>query len=165
MSQYQDKVANVLEILSYITASHDPNGIDVYFTTNKVKYQPRNSAEAVDIFRKHDYKYSDMKGRLGDIIEKYQKKLGEKHLLRGKIYDKKHPSTGPRKYSLYVLTDGVWQVQCDLEPMIKSLIGKLHENSSVNYQIGIQFIQFGSDPREQGRLSFLDSKLKEKYGL
>ena len=69
------------------------------------------------------------------------------------------PAKGPRKLSLYVLTDGVWETRADLQQVIRTLVDNLIQHNHTNKQIGIQFIRFGNDDRGIKRLERLDSGL------
>ena len=161
MEQYRDKVRDVLELLTYITIMHDPNGIDLYFSNSSDKRRPKTNADVLKKFDKTPPPKSDFldfKVVFNNIIGEYQRQLGKKHLLRS--WFSSHPEIGPRKLSLYVLTDGVWQSECDLSITIKTLVAKLKEHGLVHDQVGIQFIRFGNDSREGGRLQFLDSGLE-----
>ena len=165
MFQYREEVSHVLEVLSYITSPSDPNGLDLWFTTMAKRQKPKTNAEMLSIFRKvMPEDYSDMKLRFGNIISDYYKSFGKTHRLRS-LVDRSQPLKGPRKLSLYVLTDGVWQGKTDLKPIITDLVGEIQKHELVHNQVGIQFIRFGNDTREQGRLEELDQNFKEEVGL
>lgn len=95
----------------------------------------------------------DMRSRFGLIIEKYQSKFGKRKL--GSFFRE----SDPRKLSLYVLTDAVWQPKIDLTTTVRTLVRSLEDHKLTNKQIGIQFIQFGNNPDSTQRLKKLDSGL------
>ncbi|KAG8532869.1 uncharacterized protein KY384_002747 [Bacidia gigantensis] len=159
MAQYRDKVRRVLELLSYIAAWFDPNRIEVYYSTSLEKSRPRTNAEVLAVFDQKAFSgVPDFKSRFSDIILDYQRKLPEKHRFKA-FWDPSRPKQGPRKLSFIILTDGVWRPKCDLTASIRALISKLEKHEFTNSQIGIQFVRFGDDEREQGRLQMLDSGL------
>jgi hypothetical protein len=100
---------------------------------------------------------SDMKLRLGDILQDYQLRL------RSQATRKSYLSLGPkrvRRLNVYVFTDGVWQPECDTEEIIRFLVRTLVELQLVGEQVGIQFIRFGDDAEGIKRLDHLDSGLR-----
>lgn len=165
MLQYRDKVRNLLEALSYITAEADPNGVDLWFTTKTSKQKPKTTADMLRAFsRVSPENYSDMKHRFSHIIEEYYKGFGKSHRLKSLI-DVTQPEKGRRKLSLYVLTDGVWQDPCDLKPIIRLLVKKMKQHDLSEDHVVIQFIRFGNDEREKGRLHELDTELAQEDGM
>lgn len=101
----------------------------------------------------------DMRERFAAIIEQYQARFGKRNILSKLLHPDSTPTKGPRRLSLYILTDGVWQPGCTLVTEIKTLVSLLQEHKLSNKHIGIQFIRFGNDPRGTRRLQKLDSGL------
>ncbi|OAG07882.1 uncharacterized protein CC84DRAFT_1173477 [Paraphaeosphaeria sporulosa] len=66
--------------------------------------------------------------------------------------------------NIYILTDGIWEEGDEWLPAIVDSINKLIESGMRKGQLGIQFIQFGSDPVGTERLRMLDEDLDE-YGV
>jgi hypothetical protein len=60
---------------------------------------------------------------------------------------------------LYILTDGIWEPNCDAAGPIKNLVNKLNKLDKGRVQVGIQFISFGNNPEALDRLDILDSGL------
>ncbi|KAL9043640.1 MAG: hypothetical protein Q9214_003179 [Letrouitia sp. 1 TL-2023] len=167
MRDYRGEVRDVLEFLSYVTSDYDPNGLDVYFLNshNALKARKcRNSDEAVKAFDSvTSFGHADMGQRFSVIIEDYQAQFDETHRVR-RLFNKSQPSKGPRKLSLYVLTDGAFLEQCDLESTISGLVGHMRERKYPESQVGIQFIRFGEHKEGGVRLQQLDDDLKAKIG-
>ncbi|KAL9129565.1 MAG: hypothetical protein Q9217_002021 [Psora testacea] len=157
MAKYRSHVREVFELLSYLVKGSDPDGLDLYFSTSLEKLKPKTNADMLkELDKRPPAEGFDMRFRFNAIIEAYQNKLDDKHLFRA-LFRK---SRGPRKLSLYVLTDGVWQPKCDLKTTIRTLVSHLEDHKLTHQQIGIQFIQFGNDQTGTSRLKELDSELK-----
>jgi len=147
---------NVCELISYMVKDYDPNGLDLYFTSSRKRYKPSRVSSLLDQLDAHPSRgVADMRERFGTIIEKYQQKFGRRTLRSVFLGTPKVP----RKFTLYVFTDGVWQLKCNLIPTIKALVRTLIEHGLPNKHVGIQFIRFGDDARGIARLKELDSEL------
>ena len=132
----------------------DPNGLDLYFTSTSEAFKSRSTNTLMGELRKMTPKgLPDMRLRLGSIIKKYQAKLGKK------MFRSFYRLSNPRKLSLYVLTDAVWQPKIDLNTTIRTLVKSLEDHGLGNKQVGIQFIRFGDHPQSIQRLQELDSGL------
>ena len=154
MDAHWSQVKRVFGLLSYMVRDCDPNGLDLYFTNTSKTFKSRNMSTLMgELGTRTPKGLPDMRSRFGDIIEKYRSKFGKrklKSLFR---------ESDPRKLSLYVLTDGVWQPKIDLTTTIRTLVSSLEDHKLTNKQIGIQFIRFGNDTNGINRLQELDSSL------
>ncbi|KAL8706255.1 MAG: hypothetical protein Q9201_000692 [Fulgogasparrea decipioides] len=160
MRSHNEKVRNVLELLSSLTERYDPNGLDLYFTTHYKNYRPSSNREVLKIFDEHPPRgLPDMRARFASIIEPYQARFGKRNIVSRLLRRSSTPSRGPRRLSLYVLTDGVWDPECNLITEIKALVASLQKEAMANKYIGIQFIRFGEDAEGRKRLETLDSEL------
>ena len=163
MAPYRHEVNMVLELLWAMVAKHDPDGAELYITTDMKALKPKNDVGALqELSRRPAKDAPDMRHCFAQIIEKYQNQFGRRNLTSKLRYWKATPAKGPRKLSLYVLTDGVWQAKTDLRQVIETLVDHLIQHKLTNKQIGIQFIQFGNDARGTKRLKKLDSGLNFK---
>lgn len=61
--------------------------------------------------------------------------------------------------NLYILTNGIWEPNCDAAGPIKNLVNKLNKLDKGRLQVGIQFISFGNNAEAIDRLNILDSGL------
>lgn len=158
MGQYKHQVRDVLELLSSLTERYDPNGLDLYFTTEpKRNHKPNGNKKMLKIFDEHPaHSVIDMRECFASIMEPYRAQFGQRNLF-SKLRQK--PSKGPRKISLYILTDGVWDPECDLVNEVKALVASLQKKEMPDKHVGIQFIRFGDDPKAIDRLEKLDSGL------
>lgn len=161
MGHYRDQVRRVLELLSALTRPYDPDGLDLYFSTESGKYNTKTNEQVLRYFdARPAHGLPDMRERFAQILEQYQAQFGKRNTLSKLWHPNSTPSKGPRRLSLYVLTDGVWQPGCTLTTEIKRLVSLLQEHRLPNKHIGIQFIRFGNNEESKRRLQKLDSELR-----
>ena len=160
MALHRTQVKGVVELLSSLTARYDPDGLDLYFSTENAKIRPKNPEEFLTQLQERPAKgLPDFRQRFATIIEKYQSKFGKRNTFSKLRHFNSTPSKGPRPLSLYVLTDGIWDPKCTLVTEIKKLVALLLEHKLPNKYVGIQFIRFGDDALGQQRLKHLDDGL------
>ncbi|KAL8946997.1 MAG: hypothetical protein Q9222_006679 [Ikaeria aurantiellina] len=165
MYDHRKEVKRVLELLSYMTVPYDPDSLDLDFTTDSKKHKPKRVKQVLKLFDERLSKGTpDMRERFAPILEDYQDRFGRKNTWTRMLHRNSTPPVGPRRLSLYVLTNGIWQPGCDLVTEIKTLVKLLQEHNMTNKYIGIQFIRFGHDKKGKERLRMLDSGL-QKQGL
>lgn len=164
MWEHQIQVKEVVELLGYMVSPCDPDGMELHVTWNGGQTRNWKSSnvtkflEQLDKIHLLDRPYQpNFALPFGEIIENYQMRLSKKH-FREKFGITARP---PRKLSLYVITDGVWQPDCEksVETTIGSLVGLLNERHLTNAQVVIQFIQVGDYADGKRRLKKLDSGL------
>lgn len=159
MDQHWGIVQNVFETLSYIVKEVDPNGFDLWFTgPGKPLKNQKRTTEALQTmeFRKRQGT-TDINNKLEKIFEDYIDAL-------------KKPKTGIRAtfakavkpLSLYVLTDGVWEKDCNPRHLVETFVKQLEDLGKVKGKVGIQFISFGEDIIGLDRMELLDSGLNVK---
>lgn len=160
MGQYRYQVRGVLELLSSMTQPYDPDGLDMFFSAESKKHKAQTNEQVLRLFDERPaYGLPDMRERFASIMEQYQTRFGKRNMFSRIRHPNSTPSKGPRRLSLYVLTDGVWQPGCTLVTEIKTLVSVLREHKLSNKHVGIQFICFGNNAEGKRRLQFLDSKL------
>lgn len=160
MSPHWEKVRKVLELLWALTELYDPDGLDLYLSTENKKHKPKTNRRMLRLFDDCSTQgCPDMRQRFASIIESYQSRLGKKNTFSKIWHPNSTPDIGPRALTLYVLTDGVWQPNCTLETEIKNLVTSLRQHGMPNKHIGIQFIRFGDNEEGTRRLQHLDSGL------
>jgi hypothetical protein len=168
--QGQAEVADYVDVLGYMVKRHDKDGIDLYYFNSSDRVEnSKNSTKLAMSVRGH--KFSGVSSPENSLVKKldaYSKKI--KAFASGTPEEQPHgwkshlpftPSKAPRlpsPLSVYVLTDGVWQLggHEDLENTIRDLIKNLNAAKCTRKQIGIQFIRFGNDPAGIERLNALD---------
>lgn len=160
MAPHRTNVEGVIELLSSLTAPYDPDGLDLYFSTESSKQKPKNPQEFLKQLRDRPAKgLPDFRQRFATIVEKYQSRIGKRNTLSKVLHPNSTPSKGPRPLSLYVLTDGIWDPECTLVTEIKNLVALLLKHHLPNKYVGIQFIRFGKNALAKERLKHLDDGL------
>ena len=159
MIPHRAQARKVLELLSYMLGPTDPDGPDLYFATYSKKLKPVGSYAMLEQFDKQPATSSaDLRQRFAYILEDYQKKFGKANIFGKLRHPNSTPMKGPRKFTLYVLTDGVWRPHINLVEEVKTLVKHMVTHNIPNKHIGIQFIRFGDHAIGKKRLSRLDSK-------
>ncbi|KAL9036137.1 MAG: hypothetical protein Q9180_004472 [Flavoplaca navasiana] len=160
MRPHRKKVEEVLELLATLTQPYDPDGLDLYFSTEPTKLRPNTPEKFLKYLRERPaYGRPDFRQRFARIIEDYQSRFGKSNHWARLRHPKSTLPRGPRPLSLYVLTDAVWDPMCTLITECKSLVSMLQEYKYPNKYVGIQFIRFGDDREGKRRLKTLDAGL------
>ncbi|CZR68399.1 uncharacterized protein PAC_18298 [Phialocephala subalpina] len=152
MNPHWENVLEVFEALLYIVKTADPNGLDLHFTVSEDNCLNCKETTALIRMVRNRMRRStiDMNIRLIALLQAYQKKLSKKKALF---------SATVRPMNLYILTDGVWEAETNVEDPIRSLVQTLNEKRMGRLQVGIQFIYFGDNQKALERLEHLDSRL------
>ncbi len=143
------QVQSCVSILGYEVKCFDKDGIEICFTLSPVTKKHKKSSPLVDEVKKHLPTHLEMKTnidtRLGSMLEQYRTLIREQR-------------KNVKKKIIFVLTDGLWQPHSaeNLEQSVRNLVSSLSQNESPMDQIGIQFIQFGLDPKATKQLQDLD---------
>ena len=161
MGAHRSEARKVLEAMASMVKRYDPDGVDMLFTKSSREVRQTEKTESLlKAFDKESFTgKSDMRVKLGGILEDYKRKMtGQQRstsLLR--IF---RPPEPQRRLSLYVLTDGIWQPECDVVTTITSTVTSLKTHNLLDKQIGIQFIRFGDENEKAKRLlAHLDAGL------
>jgi hypothetical protein len=154
MAPHWKSLIKVFEALSYILKDVDPNGLDLSFTVSRDSLTKiKKTSQLLQMVKDRSKSLkgtTDMNLKLTAILEEYQAELEKpKSFFRKAIL--------PR--NLYILTDGIWEPNCDASGPIKSLVNKLNQLGKGRVQVGIQFISFGENSEAIQRLDNLDSGL------
>ena len=160
MGPYWQTVKNLVGVLAYMVKDCDPDGIELFYTISSDR--PIKSTKSTVLMASLNNTtpsgISDIGIRLSSILNQYKAKL---HRTYGAGTSRTSFSRKDvRPLNLYVLTDGVWQPECDAEAPIKELVKKLLELGMDKKKVGIQFIRFGNDAVGRSRLDHLDSDLE-----
>ena len=166
MREHWSTLKSLVAVLAYIVKTYDPDGIEMYQTMCSEK--PLKSKNSSDLMAALDRTtpsgISDIAIRLNLILSAYETKLHRAH--GGGLLSSLRKEVRP--LTLYVLTDAVWQPECDAAGPIKKLVRKLESLGMSKNQVGIQFIRFGKNPLGLSRLEHLDSGIMvdgKKIGL
>jgi len=148
MKDHRDHLTKLTDLLVYILKQYDPNGVEMRLSVSGKSDISRNSTALVKLLGQGSFKETcNMSYVLHQILNPYQ--------------DKVRQGWRPLPMNIYILTDGIWQPNCDVEDQIKLFVKFLKDSGFGPYQVGIQFIRFGEDPDGTRRLEELD-KLKKR---
>ncbi len=159
MSMHWVEVQSLFGLLAYMVKNSDPDGIEVRFTKSNDQWKSKHTTKLLESLKKKSQNGTcNMSSRLGSVLQEYQSKLdtggSRKFSLRA-------PSAkAVRPLSVYVMTDGLWQPGCDLQPLVERMVNSLVKHDLPREQVGIQFIRFGHDVEAASRLNQLDAELK-----
>ncbi|KAI4090803.1 MAG: hypothetical protein LQ339_008265 [Xanthoria mediterranea] len=161
MKQYRKQVAEVVELLAYIVKASDDDGLDVHFTQTSQKFNSKSSKEMSNAALQQPYwAMSDMRGRLGTILQEHIKRFGDPVLPPRSRFGRQRSPHPQKPLSFYILTDAKWQ-PTDVGEIIKDLTHRMKAKGLPKDHVGIQFIRFGED---QASIEMLD-KLDHGLGL
>lgn len=158
MEQYWPSLKSLCLLLFEIVKDYDPDGVDFYFTVSQTQKSFR-TRKALDAFlAKTDPQPGpcNMSNRLGQILQAYQDRLRQRDRLTSVFHRKVRP------ISIYILTDGQWELGRDPSNVIKNLVDQMGNLMINKEQVGLQFISWGDDYEVQKRLERLDSGLGTK---
>lgn len=159
MGRHWKEVQEVFAHLAYIVKDTDPDGIELRFTMSGDKHRSRRTTPLLDVLNgKRPQGESNIRSPLSEVLKEYQAKLKGQKTSRWSR--RRQPPEQVRRQTLYVLTDGIWQPDCDITEIIKHQVDCLKDHNLYREQFGIQFIRFGDDPEGVKRLEQLDSGLK-----
>lgn len=165
MQDHWAEVQTLFSLLAYMVKDSDPDGIELYFTILPSKYREKHVTNLLKrVKERFPYGDSDVKSRLWTILQDYQTKLHHQNAPKS-IWGKHTAPKPPRPLNLYILTDGVWQPDCDASMPIQYLVEKLEELKLPDGQVGIEFISFGNDKTGLERMERLDSELNLKRDI
>lgn len=158
MNIYQALMGEWLEVMGDMVQEADSDGMEFYFTHSLKRFEARSWEGVVDeLYWQRQFRenrgrpgitrWSEIPRLIKQILEVYQNRLTETHNVKSFSGVESLPKKGPRKMSMYVLTDGEWDTQSDLENQIRTLVDRLCKNDKRHKQVAIQFLRFGNSPR------------------
>lgn len=163
MEQHWTRLQKVFDTVAYIVKEVDPDGFDVWFTGpgKPLRNCKKTTAPLQSIKTRRPQGTTDINDRLSQIFDDHIEALRKPHKtgLLGKL------SKGVKPLSLYVLTNGIWERNCDPSNLVENFVAQLEELRKVKGKVGIQFISFGDDPVGLERMELLDSGLNVKLDI
>ncbi|KAL5508182.1 hypothetical protein ACEPAH_5801 [Sanghuangporus vaninii] len=152
-----------LASLAEVAARYDTEGIDVYFLNARRSARNMRSGESV----KRQFDSIEPQGisllarRLEELLNDYISELeqAQREILRGDL----NALRRIKPVNYIIITDGV--PTDDPEPVIIQAARRLDRGNLPVYQVGIQFVQVGDDPRATEALRELDDDLAKEYGI
>jgi hypothetical protein len=156
MKSHWKHVVLLFEALSYMVKDVGPDGFDLWFTgPGKPLRNCRTTTAPL-----HAVQYRKQQGTT-DIVTKldpiFQDYLDVLKKPRSGVLARLSKPIMP--LSLYILTDGLWEKNCNPVPLVEGFARKLENLGEVKSKVGIQFISFGEDPVGLDRMELLDSGL------
>jgi len=140
-----------IEAIAPICTKYDRDGIDIHFLNHSTAYEHITSASEVSsIFNRvapHGLTWTG--ARLDDLTRPYLKRL-----------QKNIDNTKP--INIIVITDG--EPTDEPDGILISIAKKLDKMDARPWQLGVQFLQVGNDPKATRHLQDLDDKLSKKAG-
>ncbi|KAI0774551.1 hypothetical protein C8Q74DRAFT_1369007 [Fomes fomentarius] len=142
---------DALSVLADAAAEYDQNGIDIYFLNDPKRGKGMRDASAVK--RLFDSVYPGGRTPLGERLDELLKEYIDE--LDKKAHAPPEQRLKPVNY--IVLTDG--RPTDDPEDVITHHARRLDQGRHLLTQVGLQFVQIGSDPEAKRYLENLDSNL------
>lgn len=145
-------VLNTFEAMLYIVGDKDPDGVELYFTSDMVKHQHKHSKKLLELVKTHTYRnQTNMQISLSKILAQCKDKLQTPNKRWSMPF--RHQSRGT---SIFVLTNGIWYSGDDVKPTILKCVDFLQEHEWGRDQLCISFITFGDDQQGLARIAELD---------
>ena len=153
-----------LETLVMKAHGLDPDGMDLTFTTGKIKVEGKEEPKAFVQAMKDGYPKEHV---ATNMVESLSKILNE--YIR-KLRSRDQTSSSTNTVTLIVLTDGLWDGTTQKEHVKEKIVEFLQElerlrlNNIEFRPFSIEFVQFGHDADATRRLKDLDNFLRKKAG-
>jgi len=145
------QACRALAALAVVASKYDKNGIDIHFLNHRHSGEHlKSELEVAQLFNNVS---PSGPTPIGECLERVTHKT-LKDLDKGKT---------PKKTNYVVITDG--RATDDAEDSIVQIARRLDKAGATLSQLGIQFIQIGSDGQARTFLEKLDNDLKEKHKI
>lgn len=157
-----------ISAIAPVCTKHDPDGIDIYFLNHRNRSHQsrgylnvRSSSEVREIFSVAQPSGGTRVGRrLDEILTPYLARVEMMAAAKKDRFGKlKDPSLEVRPINIISITDG--EFSDDVESVVVDAATRLDEVKAKSYQVGIQFVQIGDDPRARQDLQELDDGLAQ----
>lgn len=151
MEPLWNQACRALSTLATIASRYDRDGIDIRFLNNtRGEDHFKSEREVLELFQEVT---PGGPTPIGDCLERVTEKL-LKDLDKGKPH---------KKTNYLVITDG--RATDDAEGAIVQIAKRLDKLGATLSQVGIQFIQIGTDEGARKFLEGLDNDLRDKYSI
>ncbi|QRW15767.1 VWA domain-containing protein [Rhizoctonia solani] len=145
-----------------VASQYDDDGIDIYFLNSREFAQNvRHESQVYQLFQRVQPRGSTPTGaRLDILLRSYLTSIERAQ----EEFDSQDPEiTGIKPVNYIVITDGA--PSDDPESVIVAAAKRLDKGEFPLSQVGIQFVQIGSDPEATQALEELDDDLAGKYDI
>lgn len=154
MKEHKLKVTFAARVLSYYVKKSDPNKIELSFASDLISHKFAKSRLIEDAVTNHDFVEGtcNMSRCLDDFLQP--------------IYDTFLRKYQPKRVSIYILTDGVWQPNdSGVDKVIVRTVEKLRQAKLSPHWVMFQFVRFGDNPTGKNRLKYLDDDIVKEFDL
>ncbi|KAG6812943.1 hypothetical protein H0H92_015263 [Tricholoma furcatifolium] len=155
MEIHWNQVSRAFSNLANVAGAYDKDGIDVYFVNSTVSGHNLKSPEEIEnVFQsvKADGQYTPLGLKLFEILDAYLDQIKD---------DSKAALARIKPINIIVITDGI--PSDDPASHIAQVARRLDRGNFPIDQIGIQFVQFGNDPKATEFLKELDDGMQVRY--
>ncbi|KAK4046556.1 hypothetical protein OIV83_006008 [Microbotryomycetes sp. JL201] len=158
---WEDSLRPALAQVIDTASRYDSDGVDICFMNDRTRATSKSSREIMSLFQRvWPSKSTPTASAMRRVIDPY---LSE--LRNWQIEGKPAGYPRPKPMNLIILTDGEPDRGESPEPVIVETARSLEQMRMPPYQLGIQFVQIGSDDEAARFLQSLDDDLREKYGI
>ena len=120
---------SLLDPLAYMTKNSDPDGVELYFMTDRTSVKSKKSKDLIECIRKITPQNTvDPRIHLGDILHEH---IGKIETSGPPATSFKFPNPLKSKFSkqtkrmrplsIYIMTTGEWQPGCELDETISNI--------------------------------------------
>ncbi|KAM0791536.1 hypothetical protein ACM66B_005985 [Microbotryomycetes sp. NB124-2] len=158
---WEDSLRPALAQVVDTAARYDSDGVDICFMNDRTRITSKSSREIMSLFQRvWPSKSTPTASALRRVIDPY---LSE--LRNWQIEGKPAGYPRPKPMNLIILTDGEPDRGESPEQVIVDTARALDQMRMPPSQIGLQFVQIGSDDEAARFLQSLDDDLKAKHGI
>ncbi|MCJ1387490.1 hypothetical protein MMC18_000333 [Xylographa bjoerkii] len=161
-----DVLVRGMQYIADIAAKHDQDGVDVFFLCSDLnKSNVKNGQEILNqlnrVVLEENTGGTYFEPALSPILANYTWKYNNYFKARnaGQLVEP------PKPMNIIVLTDGGANDPKQTEKLLVRVAKELDTMWAPSYQLGIQFVQVGDDPRATKYLKILDDQLEKKHDI
>ena len=164
------RVEKLFQALAYIVKAADPDGLELYFTSEHSRpHKNKNSGPLVELIKRRPWSgltgICNMRLCLDHIVEKVVASNIQGKQTSGWPSKLGRSNASPsRPISIYILTNGTWDSPGEslsgTDKAIMRLIKALEASGKSVSHVALQFIRFGEDGNGKWRLDQLDDMAK-----
>ncbi|SCZ88761.1 BZ3500_MvSof-1268-A1-R1_Chr2-1g04620 [Microbotryum saponariae] len=182
---WEDQLAPALAAVIQTAIRYDDDGVDIYFFNSRHHATSRSAPELLQLFQKvWPSKSTPTASALRRVLDPYVSNLENwvveyveppyssceenKSVADPDVVPNRGKPSGyprPKPMNLIVLTDGAPDRGEAPEPVIVEMAQRLDKMRMPPFQLGIQFVQIGTDDEAAQSLRSLDDDLREKHGI
>lgn len=167
--ELRDCVIRWFKVVSYLVKGADKDGIEVLLTSERIIRQSRRTSKLVDYvyrnFSKGAQSKCNMENILDTIVDRVISRFPDTRQSTS-CFGFRSGKGAPKPVSIYVLTNGVWDVHENTEnlalnadlPLLR-LVKGIREHELRRTHAIVQFVRFGGNQDGIQRLKYLDDRI------